>query len=176
MPFCPSCGSQLDSSAAFCSGCGKPVSFSVQSGNAIGAVSPGMAVAAAPAQAIERTFFQQGDTLVTNTRFVKGNGMWTMSGVTSVSVGTDVPSKKGSIALIVIGGVILLAGLQGSVTAVVFGLGVAALGIWWLVRLKNSYYILLMNAATSTKAISDTNRGYIDTIVKALTEAIVHRG
>jgi hypothetical protein len=149
---------------------------STLTGAAVAVTSSGTSAAAAPAQSIEKTFFQQGDTLVTNTRFVKGNSMWPMSGVTSVSVGTEVPSKKGPIALVVIGGLILLVGLQGSGTAVVIGLGLVALGIWWLVRLKNSYHILLMNAATSTKAISDTNRIHIDTIVNALTEAVIHRG
>lgn len=175
MSFCPNCGNNLESGAAFCGGCGKPAS-PAQTGNSLATMSSGAGAATAPAQATEKTFFQQGDTLVTNTRFVKGNSMWTMSGVTSVSVGTDVPSKKGPIVLVIIGALILLAGFQGSGVAVVIGLGLTALGIWWLVRLKNTYYILLMNAATSTKAISDRDRGYIDTIVNALTEAIVHRG
>jgi hypothetical protein len=45
-------------------------------------MSSGLGVATASAQVSETTFFQQGDTLVINARFVKGNSMWAMSGVT----------------------------------------------------------------------------------------------
>jgi hypothetical protein len=167
MSFCGGCGSSLVADSAFCNQCGRPVNS--QTTTATGA-------AVQPAKNVERKFFEDGNVLVTNTRFVRGNETFAMAGVTSVKSFTEVPSKKGPIIIIVIGSIIIFGSLQSSLGGVLFGAALVVAGILWLRSIKNVYHVRLVTASSERDAISNTDSGYINNIVNAINEAIVHRG
>ena len=169
MAFCSSCGTNIPSGGAFCNNCGQPVS----------AISPEVTTdtaAAQPARSAEQKFFEDHNICVTNTRILKGNETFAMSGVTSVMAFTEVPSKKGPIILVVFGGLILLGSAARSIVGAVFGAVLVALGIWWMRSIKNNYHVRLMTASGEKDAMSSPNAEYIGNVVKAINQAIVHRG
>ena len=66
--------------------------------------------------------------------------------------------------------------MQSSWGAVVFGVLLIALGVWWLRSIKNIYHVRLMTASGERDALNSPNGEYIATIVGAINQAIVHRG
>lgn len=167
MPFCSSCGANLTSGSVFCNKCGQGVTS--QATTASGA-------AVQPAKAGEHKFFEDGDVLVTNTRFVRGNETFAMSGITSVKSFTEVPSKKGPIVVIVIGALVFLALMQSNIGGALVGAVLVALGIWWLRRIKDIHHVRLVTASSERDAMGSTDGAYINNVVTAINQAIVHRG
>jgi hypothetical protein len=100
-----------------------------------------------------------------------------MSGVTSVSSFTEVPSKTGPIILVLIGALVSLGGgTQSSVGAVVVGLAMVVLGILWFRSIKNLYHVRLVTASGERNALTSRDAEYVGKIVGAIGQAIVHRG
>jgi Family of unknown function (DUF6232) len=167
MASCASCGAALSSVVSFCGSCGTPVP----------ALPPSAANAPrTPGRPAEQTFFQSGGVLVTNTRFVRGSETFAMSGVTSVSSFTEVPSKKWPIVIMILGALALLGGITSSVGAVVFGVILIAVGVLWWRSIKDVHHVRLVTASGEKDALSSTDQAYIGKIVGAISEAIVHRG
>jgi hypothetical protein len=166
MSFCSSCGENLTLNSAFCNKCGQSTSQ---------VLSP-PAVAIQPAKTAEQRFYEDQNILVTNSRLVKGNETFAMSGITSVMSFPEVPSKKGPIILGVVGGLIFLASLQSSWVAALFGAMLIGLCIWWFRSIKNIYHVRLVTASGQRDAMSSQNGQYIATIVGAINQAIIHRG
>lgn len=166
MSVCSACGATLSALSSFCSSCGTSVPV----------LSNSLKPSVRPTANNEQTFFQRGQVLVTNTRFVRANETFAMAGVTSVSSLTEVPPKKWPILIVVLGGLTVLLGLQSSITAVVIGVGLAALGVWWFRSIKNVHHVRLVTASGERDALSSTDGAYIAEIVAAISQAIVHRG
>jgi hypothetical protein len=168
MAFCGRCGASISTGSAFCSSCG-------QRSDSTAVTASGAAVQLAKAS--EQTFFQDDDIFVTNTRFVKGRETFAMSGITSVMSFALAPSKKGPIVLIVIGCFLCLIAMQANILGlVIFGAILLGLGIWWLTRIKKEYHVRLMTASGERDAMWSHNADYINNVVSAITQAIVHRG
>jgi hypothetical protein len=166
MPFCSSCGSTLSSGSAFCNACGHSTSQT----------STATAVAVQPPSTSERRFLEDQNVLVTNTRLVKGNETFAMSGITSVMSFPEIPSKNGPIILMVFGGVIFLFSVQSSWGAAFFGVLLVALSFWWFRSIKPIYHVRLVTASGQRDAMSNSDGAYIDKIVEAVNQAIIHRG
>jgi hypothetical protein len=167
MAFCAGCGSNVPSGSGFCTNCGQPANAEQTT------------VKVAPAQPVrvaEQKFFEADGVLVTNTRFVRGNETFAMSGVTSVRAHTVVPPKTGPIILIIFGAIIGLASLQSSLSGVLVGVVVIGLGILWFRGIKNSYFVRLVTASGERDAVSSFDANYIGGIVDAVNQAIIHRG
>lgn len=158
MSFCSSCGTALSDGSAFCRSCGQSASGGADSG-----------------RSSEHTFFQGPDVLVTNTRLVRGNETFAMSGVTSVSSFTEVPSKKGPIILIAVG-VLAVLSFKSSAAVGLIGIILLALGIWWFRSIKNLFHVRLVTASGERDALSSRDGQYVGEIVGAVSQAIVHRG
>jgi len=165
MPFCSNCGAAL-SLGSRCSSCGQSSS----------GTSTAVAVADKPTAVPEQRFFDDQNILVTNARLVRGSETFAMSGITSVMSFTEIPSKKGPIILIVIGGIIFLASMQSSWRAAIFGAILLGAGIWWLRSIKNVYHVRLMTASGERDALHSHDGEYISKIVGAVNQAIIHRG
>ena len=117
----------------------------------------------------ETEFFRYEDVSVTNSRFIVASQTFAMSNITSVKASVDKPNRAGPIIFIVIG-VLALAGKPE------FGLALMAIGVvWWFLQ-KTYYHVALTTAGGETKALTSTQREYIDKVVHALNDAIVHRG
>lgn len=117
----------------------------------------------------EKTFFEYGDVKVTNARFISGSQTYAMSNVTSVKAFEEKPKRFWGILA-------LLFGLAMASTNTVVGLLIAGAAAFYLYRQKTVYHVMLATAGGETSALKTHQREYLDKVVAALNEAIVHRG
>jgi len=117
----------------------------------------------------EKVFFEDGNVKVTNARFMTYGKTHSMSGVTSVTSIVINPDRKGPLIVAVIG---LLCFIFKWYLAVIV---LAAAVAWWVMQ-KKKYAVLLNSASGDQEALSSTDSSFIDKVVTALNDAIVHRG
>jgi hypothetical protein len=117
----------------------------------------------------EKTFFEYEDVKVTNARFVSGGQTYAMSNVTSVKSFEQKPKRLGGI-------IVLLIGLAIAMSAPVVGIPIAAICGFYLYKQKTLYHIMLATSSGETSALKTDQREYLQKVVSALNEAIVHRG
>jgi hypothetical protein len=121
----------------------------------------------------ETIFFESGGVKVTNARFIVRAQTYAMSGVTSVKTSVAPPNRGGLLAAVAVG-ILMTIGLGGS--AKILGLAVAAVAVWLLTQQKSTYAVFLHSASGEVNALADTDESYINGVVNALNEALVHRG
>jgi hypothetical protein len=125
----------------------------------------------------EKTFYTDEHVTVTNSRLIALGETFAMSGVTSVKMEEEKPSRRNPILAMILGGGIAVASLfAGEMGGLLFGLLFAGAGYWLLRRQKPKYHITLRTAAGDSKAYHSTNKGEVSKIVAAINDAIVHRG
>jgi len=117
----------------------------------------------------ETVFFEEGDVKVTNARFLTYGKTHSMNGITSVSKFRFPPNRKGPIILAIVG---LLAFIFKWYIAVII---LALAAVWWFTQ-KTYYSVQLSSASGDADALRSANEEYIDRVVTALNDAIVHRG
>jgi hypothetical protein len=82
------------------------------------------------------------------------------------------PSRKGPIILAVIGALVLFAGKE----AVIVALLLIAGGVAWWFRAKPEYVVLLHSASGEQEALTSKDHTFVSKVVNALNQAIVSRG
>jgi hypothetical protein len=121
----------------------------------------------------ETVFHTDGAVNITNARAVLGGKTYAMSNISSVTM----VKKKVNIVLVAILGIIALAslGMLGSspITTILV-IAVCAGLIYLLVR--PAYGVVLGSASGESEALVSRDRVYIEKIVNAMNEAIIHRG
>jgi hypothetical protein len=118
----------------------------------------------------ERVFFEYGDVKVTSARFINGGQTYAMNNVTSVKPYEKKPSR-------LIGIVVLLAGIGiMAESSFITGLLIALAAAFYLYQQKTIYHILLSTSAGETTALVTYQRNYLNEVIAALNDAIVHRG
>nr|WP_319566558.1 DUF6232 family protein [uncultured Rhodoferax sp.] len=117
----------------------------------------------------EKTFFEYDDVKVTNARFISGSQTYAMSNVTSVKAFEEKPNRLWGI-------VALLFGLAIASNNAAVGLVIAASAAFYLYKQKTTYHVMLATAGGETSALKTYQREYLNKVVSALNEAIVHRG
>lgn len=117
----------------------------------------------------EQIFYDNGTVKVTNARFMVGSQTYAMQGVTSVRSLVQSPNRIFPIILIIVG----LFAFGGSV---LFALLMIAAGIALLVMMKNTHIVALHSASGEQQALTSTDAGYINDVVGALNNALIHRG
>jgi hypothetical protein len=120
----------------------------------------------------EKIFLDEGGVSVSNSRMMYDGQTYAMSGVTSVKSFEKKPSRIGPLVLIVIG----LASLAGGKNAIIVALLLLAGGIFWWIKQKAEYSVLLTSASGETKAYASSDKGFVNKIIDAINNAIVHRG
>lgn len=121
----------------------------------------------------EKEFYSNGNVSVSSARFRVGTNTYAMNGVTSVKRGQTVPNKTGPVVIGILGIIIFCAtGLSGKV----IGLAMFALGIFWAKKITPEYIVYLNSASGESQALSSKDSVYIDEVINALNESIVHRG
>jgi hypothetical protein len=169
--FCESCGSSVSRGAAFCGACGQPL---------IGAavITTAVATAARSRQDPERVFLDENGIKVTNARFVVAGQTFAMSGITSVKVDVEHPSKVGPVIPTALGALAAFNGIadQTRHDALIPGLIVAAVGIAWFRSRRPKYHVLFMSASGEEKPYHSADEDLVRKIVKAISDAIIHRG
>lgn len=117
----------------------------------------------------EKTFFEYEGVKVTSARFVVDGQTFAMSNVTSVNPLVEPPKRFWGIVL-------LLVGLVGLTQNAFFGIPVVALSIYLLYKERALYHVMLRTSGGETKALTTHQKEYLDKVVAALNDAIVHRG
>lgn len=118
----------------------------------------------------EKTFFEHEDVKVTNTRFVSGGQTYAMSNVTSVKSREDEPSRVGPGLILLF--CIALFMSENYVGGVIFG----AIGLFWLLKQKTTYHVMLSTSSGETSALKTHQIEYVRKVVQALNDAIIYRG
>ena len=134
----------------------------------------------------EKVFFKEGSVMVTNARFIVSKHIFAMSGITSIKISKEKLSRKGPFLTILLGVILLYWGGRswylclldypwpGYLTLA--GVTFFLLGVlWWHAR-RPIYHIVLTSASGETKPLSDNNRKPVERVIKALNDAIIHRG
>lgn len=121
----------------------------------------------------EQVFFDQGNVKVTNARFIVSAQTYAMNGVTSVKSHVVPPSRGGVLILIGLGLLVLFAASGGMK---LLGVALAAAGAWLFTQQKSTHSVYLSSASGEVQALSDTDATFIDNVVAALNDALVHRG
>ena len=122
--------------------------------------------------ATEQVFLNDGGVSVSNSRMMYGGQTYAMSGITSVKAFETKPSRKGPIILIAIGILALAGGKNAIIGALIFLAG----GIAWWVSQKSEFSVVLTSASGETRAYTSKDGPFVNKIVNAVNEAIVHRG
>ena len=121
----------------------------------------------------ETVFFDENNVKVTNARFIANGQTYAMSGVTSVR-STMAPAEiKGYLVGIGVG-LLLLIALDGA--AKLIGIVVAGLAGWMLMNAKSTHWVTLVTAAAESRALESQDESFINKVVEALNDVIVHRG
>jgi hypothetical protein len=132
------------------------------------AIAPLMAVTA-PEPKAEKTFLANADGIsVSSSRIVIHNKTYSVANVSSVSVWTE---KAPKVQLIPIG--LILAMLFALHWFFAFvGLALISIGI----LIKHNHCVRITSASGETNALESKDLPYIEGIVAAISQAIVHRG
>jgi hypothetical protein len=117
----------------------------------------------------ETIFFQHEGVRITNTRFIVDGQTFAMNNITSVKPLEKKPNRIWPVLLIVLG---VLPALNGAYGGLWLSLGG---GIWFALQ-KTMYHVMLHTSGGETSALKTYQREYLDKVVTALNNAIVHRG
>lgn len=96
-----------------------------------------------------------------------------MNGVTSIK-SRIVPANRTLGIVLLIVGILMVVGASGG--GKVLGLLVAGLGGYLLSRAKATHIVLLHSSSGEAQALSAQDEPYIQSVINALNEALVHRG
>lgn len=117
----------------------------------------------------ETTFFEYEGVRVTNTRFIVDGQTFAMNNITSVKPLEQKPNRLLPGLLIAIGVLPALNGVYGWLVMSLIG------GVWWAMQ-KTVYHVMLHTAGGETSALKTFQKEYLQKVVTALNNAIVHRG
>ena len=92
-----------------------------------------------------------------------------MSNITSVRTKEEPPSR-------VLPGFALMVGLGALLHEPGVGVLVTAAAAYWLYKQRTTYHVVLRTAAGEASALKTIRREYLNKVVTALNNAIVHRG
>jgi hypothetical protein len=117
----------------------------------------------------EKTFFEHDGVKVTSARFVVDGQTFAMSNVTSVKALEEPPGRLWTLL-----GAVLAFGLMTK--SILLGAIVLGLAIWYFVKQPSKFHIMLRTSGGETKALTTNQKEYVEKVVGALSDAIVHRG
>lgn len=119
----------------------------------------------------ETTFYQDTSVIVTQSRFVTQSKTYAMRNISSVHVFEIEKSRVLPILMI-------LFGLPFIFSKDIFWIGLIliSLGLLIIFSIKNEFAVRISTNAGEVNSIVSKNREFIQKIVNALNEAIIHRG
>ncbi len=112
--------------------------------------------------------------VVSNSRFIVDSTTYAMSGITSVKKGVIIPSKTPAIVCFLIGFFSLL--IFASIWGKIIGIALMILAFFIFRSLKKEHVVILKSASGESQALTNTNSDYIDEVIVAINNALVHRG
>jgi hypothetical protein len=134
----------------------------------------------------ERTFLDEHNVYVSNSRVVIHGTTYATANVTSVRK-TYTPAKTGCAALLVVvgalaalGGLTAMLGAGGKsddgIGALFMGVVLLAIGFLWFQSLKPVYHVMLASSSGERQGLSSMDEGLVDRTTAAIAEAIIYRG
>jgi len=193
---CPKCNQPIDAPEELanqlteCPTCKETIEVPVRSLTP----PPDSASFAASAPGNESIFFQSGNIMVTNARFVIGAKTFAMRSITSVKTETETEQPPLgitgigclSVIIFVIGLVIAFYGFSiSSAWLVIFGILILAGGIWLAIRIslnkpkpkpKLTFTVVLTTAGGEVTAFRSDDQDHISKIIRALNDSIIAHG
>lgn len=121
----------------------------------------------------EKDFYRDNNVSVTNSRFTVGSTTYAMNGVTSVKRGQWQIPKILPIIVCIIGFLFLI--ISNKICFII-GAALIVLGIWWFRKIKPIFIVYLNSASGESQALSSKDLIYINKVINALNDAIIHRG
>ena len=116
---------------------------------------------------------------VTSARLIVGPKTYAMRNITSVATRRTNPSYVGPVLSCLLGALFALIGFNAvsqSPGKVVLGIVLLVLGVFWAKIMKPDHHLRISSSAGDSSALESKNKNYIDGIVHAINEAIIHRG
>lgn len=110
----------------------------------------------------EKTFFEQGEIKITSSRAIFSGSTYVLNAITSVRNEELKPERSWPVIL-------MIAGLFCFFTTTLIG------AIWWFLQ-KSEFVVLISTASGDACALVTSDKSFADQVVKALSQAIVHRG
>lgn len=120
----------------------------------------------------ETVFFNQNGVSVSNARFIVQGQTYAMNGVTSVKQEVRHPSRAGPIVL----GIIGLAAVFGGGGATIVGLALLGGAVLFWIKQRPDWIVVLNSSSGEAQALTSQDRTYIDGVIQALNQSIIHRG
>lgn len=117
----------------------------------------------------ETTFFEYEGVRITNSRFIVDGQTFAMNNITSVKPMEEKPKRLLPALLIIFGILPAVNGAYGALLLSLIGTG------WWAMQ-KTVYHVMLHTAGGETSALKTHQQEYLQKVVTALNNAIVHRG
>lgn len=120
----------------------------------------------------EKVYYQNGDILVTPSRFVNAGKTYAMRNISSVQIGVIEPQGKGVLILGIL--ICFLVLLYGSLGWKVGAVAVSLLLVYLFRKMKQKYSVRINSNSGEVDGLISQNREYIQTIVNAMNGAISH--
>ena len=122
----------------------------------------------------EQIFFEKNNVKVTSARAIFGSHTFTLAGITSV-LGVKVRTPAAKLAYLMSLGLLVIMFSQGGMAYLYMPFLIV--GLWYLAeKFLSKYVIIFSSASGETKAYASRSKQLIEEIVKAINDAIVHRG
>ena len=125
----------------------------------------------------EQVFYSDGAGVrVSSSRLIVEATTYALSGITSVSA-VRLKAKRGpAIWTTIIGLLLAVIGFTTTAALGIVGIVILAIGVLWFFLIKDNFVVRIHTAGGETDAVISTDESYIQKIIAALNDAIVHRG
>jgi uncharacterized protein DUF6232 len=123
-------------------------------------------------------YSDQSGVRVTDKRVIIGNTTYSMANITSISTHVEKPSLIGPILFMLIGAVLLVAGIaeaRQSGGMAVAGLITGVLGYFWYRGCKPVSHLRIASASGESTPLKSVNKDWIGGIARAINEAMIRR-
>jgi hypothetical protein len=139
-------------------------------------LSNGIHLSTLAAVSEETVFYQEGDVIVTQSRFIVRGETFAMRNITSVRSMRFEHAHKGSSKVIAVGLLVALSGFLFGRGAGWLGAGIIVLGIVCATNEKPTYAVFLTTSAGEVSAYQSADPDTVARIVQALNDSIIARG
>jgi len=119
----------------------------------------------------EKTYYQDENVLITQVRFVTNGKTYAMRNISSVQLGKVSPSGGLFWILILMG--CILAAAEGDPGWKVGGIIVGIIVLLLLNSIKTKFSVRINSKSGEVDGLISTDKVYIETIIKAINEAII---
>jgi hypothetical protein len=121
----------------------------------------------------EKTFLEDSNVHITNSRFVAAGKTFAMNNISSVSAHHYPKSKFPAILLMIVSIVMVI---SGNTTALILGILLLGAAILWFRSIKDVYSVRINSNSGEADGLTSNDKEYIFRVVGAVNEAIIHRG